>query len=100
MILVSEPVFATSALLLTLYSFSVSPMPPAEPPLPPAASTLSLPDSSLAAAAAANVTFATPLREGAILCRISQLEVGSPPNNLPASPAASLPSNSSAVAPQ
>ncbi|KIR40240.1 hypothetical protein I307_05930 [Cryptococcus deuterogattii 99/473] len=69
-------------------------MPPAEPPLPPAASTLSLPDSSLAAAAAANVTFATPLREGAILCRIFQLEVGSPPNNLPASPAAPSPAPS------
>lgn len=49
---------------------------------------------------ALHVTSATPLREGGILRRRSQLEVGSPPNNLPASPAASLPSNSSAVAPQ
>lgn len=80
-------------------------MPPVQQPLPPAASTLSGPASSLAAAAAAaaaaaNATFATPLREGRLLRRISQPEVGSPPNNLPASAAASLPFNSSAVAPQ
>ncbi|KAE8543713.1 hypothetical protein D1P53_000429 [Cryptococcus gattii VGV] len=74
-------------------------MPPVQQPLPPAASTLSGPASSLAAAAA-NATFATPLREGGILRRISQPEVGSPPNNLPASAAVSLPFNSSAVAPQ
>ncbi|KAE8537980.1 hypothetical protein D1P53_006047 [Cryptococcus gattii VGV] len=76
-------------------------MPSSQQLPPPAASTLSRPATRLAAtAAAANAISATPLREGRILRRTSQLEVGSPPNNLPASPAASLPSNSSAVAPQ
>nr|KIR84640.1 hypothetical protein I308_05228 [Cryptococcus tetragattii IND107] len=75
-------------------------MPSSRGPPPPAPSILSRPASSLAAAAAANATSAIPLREGGILRRISQLEVGSPPNNLPASPATSLLSNSSAVAPQ
>lgn len=75
-------------------------MPSSQQPPPLAPSTLSRPASRLAAAAAVNATSATPLRQGGILCRISQPEVGSPPNNLPASPAASLPSYSSAVAPQ
>ncbi|KAL0255788.1 hypothetical protein I308_100595 [Cryptococcus tetragattii IND107] len=76
-------------------------MPRSQQPPPPAASILSRPASSLAAAAAvANATSATPLREQSVFRRVSQLEAGSPPNNLPASPAASLPSNSGPVASQ
>ncbi|KIR77800.1 hypothetical protein I306_05198 [Cryptococcus gattii EJB2] len=75
-------------------------MPPSQQP-PHTASTLSHPATCLAVtAAAANAISATPLREGCILHGISQIEIRSPLNNLPASPAVSLPSNSSAVAPQ
>ncbi|KJD99473.1 hypothetical protein I311_06960 [Cryptococcus gattii NT-10] len=64
-------------------------MPSSQQPPPPTPSILSLMPPLLPL-----------LREGGILRRISQLEVGYPRNNLPASPAASLPSNPSSVAPQ